>query len=740
MQEYINHSPVRTVSMTTDFLENLNPAQKEAVTHESGPLLVLAGAGSGKTRVLTCRIAYLVGTDKVKPWNVLAVTFTNKAAGEMKERVNGLLGRTGTDVWVSTFHSWCARILRREAGLLGYGRNFSIYDQDDQRSVIKRCMEELNISTKNLSPEAAGNRISAAKDKLITWQDFSTQTQDFFEENVARIYRLYQTKLTEANALDFDDLIMKTVELFQNQPQVLKSYQDRFRHILVDEYQDTNHAQYVLVNLLATSSRNLCVVGDEDQSIYGWRGADINNILNFERDYPDANVIKLEQNYRSTQVILNAAGAVVKNNFRRKGKTLYTQIQGGERVGILMLENEYQEADAVVQRVQHFVQEGDYSLSDFVILYRTNAQSRVLEQRLRDSGIPYVIVGGLRFYERKEVKDILAYLRVLANPRDDLSLKRIINLAGRGIGARTVSKMENFSSAQRLSLLEALRQVDRIEGIPSRLKDATTDLVNMLDGFSAVKDKLPADELTEMVAEKSGYLDELRRQKTVEAESRMDNVKELINATFEFAERTEHPSLEAFLEEVSLITDIDMWDKSRDAVILMTLHAVKGLEFRVVFITGLEEGLFPLSRCLDNPDELEEERRLFYVGMTRAKERLFLSYAYRRKRFADMTNLKSRFLDEIPQDLLAIEDRFSGARTGLSAMDVDRMETFFPEGESSYESLLKPGTRVLHAHWGEGQILHREGSGENMKLIVAFRGGIRKKLLAKYASLEILGF
>jgi DNA helicase-2/ATP-dependent DNA helicase PcrA len=726
--------------MTADLLRDLNPAQQEAVTYESGPLLVLAGAGSGKTRVLTYRIAYVIGVKGVKPWNVLAVTFTNKAAGEMKERVGRLLGRTGTEVWVSTFHSWCARILRREAESLGFTRNFSIYDDDDRKSVIKRCMEELNISTKNLSPDAAGSRISAAKDKLIGWEDFSKQTEDFFEENVARIYQLYQAKLREANALDFDDLIMKTVELFGNQPHVLKSYQERFRYVLVDEYQDTNHAQYVLVNQVASGSRNLCVVGDEDQSIYGWRGADINNILDFEKDFPDAKVIKLEQNYRSTQVILDAAGAVVKNNFRRKGKTLYTHIPGGEKVGLMVLENEYHEAEAVVGGIRHLIRGDGYSLSDFVILYRTNAQSRVLEQRLRDSGIPYVIVGGLRFYERKEVKDILAYLRLLVNPRDDLSLKRIINFAGRGVGAKTISKIEGFASGQGLSLLEALRQIDRVEAVPSKLRKVIADLVDMLDGFVALKDQVPIDQLTETVAEKTGYMDELRRQKTIEAENRLENVKELVEATAEFAERAEQPSLEAFLEEVSLITDIDMWDNRRDAVTLMTLHAVKGLEFRVVFITGLEEGLFPLSRCLEDPDELEEERRLFYVGMTRAKERLFLSYAYRRKRFADMTNLKSRFLEEIPQDLLVVEDHVHRMGGDLSETDLDKTETFFPDGDSGYESLLRPGTRVLHPHWGEGQILHREGSGENLKLVVSFRGGFRKKLLAKYANLEILGY
>lgn len=725
--------------MKIDFLKELNQAQREAVTHTSGPLLILAGAGSGKTRVLTYRIAYLIGVKKVPPWKILAVTFTNKAAGEMKERVEKLLGKEGSGIWMSTFHSWCARILRQEAHCLGYTRNFSIYDQDDQISVLKKCMEELEISTQKTSPDAVLNRISSAKDKLISWQDFSSQTKDYFEENVAKIYKLYQRKLSEANAFDFDDLIMRSVEIFANHPDVLERYQNKYQYILVDEYQDTNHAQYRLVNLLATKSRNLCVVGDEDQSIYGWRGADINNILNFEDDYPDAKIIKLEQNYRSTQIILNAAGAVVKNNLKRKGKTLFTQIKGGEKVCLWFLENEYQEADAIVGQIQHLIQQDTYSRSDFVILYRTNAQSRVFEQRLRDSGIPYVIIGGLRFYERKEVKDILAYLKVLANPKDNLSLKRIINAPAKGIGAQTILKLENFCSKNGISLLEGLKQIRQIEGISPRLKSTIGDFSLILDGFSYLKERLTVNELTEMVAEKSGYLNALRVEKTVEAENRMENVKELISATAEFMERTENPTLEGFLEEVSLITDIDMWDKSRDAVTLMTLHAAKGLEFRVVFITGMEEGLFPLSRSMEDPSELEEERRLFYVGITRAKERLFLSFARHRRRFEDMVNLKSRFLDEIPEELLQIEGYILEREERVSdRVDLDRISTYSPEMSRSYDSKLQIGTTVAHSHWGEGVILYREGSGENLTLIVIFKGGIKKKLMAKYADLEII--
>jgi DNA helicase-2/ATP-dependent DNA helicase PcrA len=726
--------------MEIDFLKSLNQSQKEAVDYCSGPLLILAGAGSGKTRVLTYRIAYLIGVRKIKPHKILAVTFTNKAAGEMKERVEGLLGKASVGVWVSTFHSWCARTLRREAHLLGYSRNFSIYDQDDQRSVIKKCMEELEISPKKLSPDAIGNRISSAKDKLLKWQDLSSQAEDYFEENVAKIYRIYQGKLEQANAFDFDDLIMKTVELLRERPQVLERYQNRFEHILVDEYQDTNHAQYVLVNLLASKNKNICVVGDEDQSIYGWRGADINNILDFEKDYPDAKVIKLEQNYRSTQVILSAAGAVVRNNQSRKGKTLYTRLEGGERVRLFVLENEHQEAEALVNQIQSLVQQDDYSLSDFVILYRTNAQSRVLEQKLRDYGTPYVIVGGLRFYERKEVKDILAYLKVLANPKDDLSLKRIINVPTRGIGAQTVAKIDRFRLQNKISLLEAIKKADLIDGLSPRFKKSIGSFARLLDEFGTLKGKLPPDELAERIAERTGYLDELKKERTVEAENRIENVKELINAISEFQERSEQPTLEGFLEEVSLITDIDLWDERKDAVTLMTLHAAKGLEFRTVFIAGLEEGLFPLSRSLESPSELEEERRLFYVGMTRAKERLFISYALNRRRFADMMNLKSRFLDEIPEELLEVEDYTYHRKESFERMDLDRVESFLPQAGTDYDSMLKVGTQVIHSHWGEGKIVHREGAGENLTLIVVFRGGIRKKLLAKYADLEIVGF
>jgi DNA helicase-2/ATP-dependent DNA helicase PcrA len=722
-----------------DFLKDLNPAQREAATYVSGPLLILAGAGSGKTRVLAYRIAYLVGVEKIDPQKILAVTFTNKAAGEMKSRMEKLLGRTGFQIWMSTFHSLCARILRVEAGTLGYSRAFSIYDEDDQLSLIKKCMEELNISTKEFSKEAILSHISKAKDKLIDWQEYSSLTKDLFELKTAEVYELYEKKLKEANAFDFDDLIMKTVEVFRNYPSILEKYQNRFEYVLVDEYQDTNHAQYVLVNLLASKNRNLCVVGDEDQSIYGWRGADINNILDFERDYPDAKVVKLEQNYRSTQVILDAATFVVRNNKKRKGKTLYTKMKGGEKVGLFYVESDRFESKALVKRIRHLMQKANYTRCDFVILYRTNAQSRLFEQELRDNGIPYVIVGGVRFYERKEIKDILAYLKVLANPKDELSLKRIVNTPARGIGDKTISKIESFSVKQNLGLLDGINRVDKIEGISPRMKNTIQDFANMMREFSKLKEKKPVDELTEIIAEKSGYLDELRREKTIEAENRIANIEELINATAEFKERSDNPTLEGFLEEVSLITDIDQWDNTKDAVTLMTLHAAKGLEFPVVFIAGLEEGLFPLSRSLESSSELEEERRLFYVGITRAKERLFVSHCLHRRRFGDMTNMRSRFLDEIPEELLQIEDYVAPTTEAFAKADLGRIDSFSPEGASVYDSLLQVGTRVIHSHWGEGQIIQKEGFGENLKLTVIFKGGIRKKLLAKYADLEIIG-
>lgn len=713
-----------------DFLKDLNPEQREAAIHKDGPLLILAGAGSGKTRVLTHRIAYLIAFAKVFPENILAVTFTNKAAEEMKKRVKKLLGKISGPVWISTFHSLCSKILRREAKLLGYKTNFSIYDEDDQLSLIKKCMEELEIPTKNFSPQAILSSISGAKNQLVNWEDYAFHAKALFGKNVFRVYKLYQQKLEEFSAFDFDDLIMKMVEIFDKFPEVLEKYQRRFRYVLVDEYQDTNHAQYVLVKHLSSSHKNLCVVGDDDQSIYGWRGADLNNILDFEKDYPDCKVIRLEQNYRSTRAILDAASAVVENNFGRKGKTLWTEKEGGEKVVLTLVENETEEGISCVQKVQYLIKNTDLSFSDLVILYRTNAQSRVLEQKLRDSAIPYVIVGGVRFYQRKEIKDILAYMKIISNPEDVVSTKRIINIPPKGIGWKTIMKVEEFARKKRISFFEALKMVEEIDGIVGQKKNELKDFYDLINGFIKIKNKLSVDDLTELIIDKTGYLDMLKEEGTPEAESRAENVKELISATEEFKERTENPSLDFFLEEVSLLTDIDSWDKSIDKVNLMTLHSAKGLEFPVVFITGMEEGLFPLSRSIEEPKELEEERRLFYVGLTRAKQKVFLSYARHRKRFGEMTNLKSRFLDELPEDLLEIED-FIGIEKEIEKRE--REERF-------EDSFLKVGTLVLHPYFGEGKVIKKEGAGEDMRVEVKFRAGFKKLLMVKYAELEIVGY
>lgn len=716
-----------------DLLKDLNPPQREAATHTQGPLLILAGAGSGKTRVLTYRIAYLIGAKRISPSKILAVTFTNKAAQEMKTRVEKLLGKIGAPVWISTFHSLCSRILRREAKVLGYKSSFSIYDEHDSLSLIKKCMEKLDIPPKKVAPAAVLSNISDAKNKLIDWKGYQVKVRDFFEENVARIYELYQTRLEEAMAFDFDDLIMKAVELFDKYPEIVTRYQNRFKYILVDEYQDTNHAQYVLVRQLASANRNLCVVGDDDQSIYGWRGADLNNILDFEKDYPECKVIKLEQNYRSTQVILDAASRVVKNNASRKGKTLWTDKGRGDKIKLILVDDEHVEALSVVDNIKRLLDNSRLNRSNIVVLYRTNAQSRVLEQKLRDNGIPYVIVGGVRFYQRKEIKDVLAYLKVLVNPNDIVSWRRVINSPPRGIGDKTFARLERHSFRNRLPFLKALEKVDQIPELSTRMKNLVKEFSRLIKDFMGKKDKLTIDKLSEYIVENTGYLDHLLAEKTIEAESRAENVKELVAATQEFKQRSDDPSLNAFLEEVSLLSDIDYWDQSRDMVNLMTLHSGKGLEFPVVFITGLEEGLFPLSRSLESQKELEEERRLFYVGLTRAQEKLFLCFAQHRKRFGDMINLRSRFLDELPPELLEIEDLMS---TGWERKE----KAFFKDQDMEFDdSLLEAGTRIFHPHFGEGEIVRKEGFGESTRLVVKFKGGFTKKLMAKYADLEIIG-
>lgn len=636
-----------------NLLDNLNKQQREAVEHTEGPLLILAGAGSGKTRVLTHRIAYLINEKNVYPSNILAITFTNKAAREMKERVQNLL-EGSYDMWVSTFHSACARILRMEIEKLsGYKKNFIIFDTDDQVKLIKECLKELNYNEKNFPPKEMISSISKAKDQLMTPSKFMDRYgRDFRLKKVADIYSLYQKKLMANNALDFDDILFKTVEIFQNNPDVLQRYQQKFKYIMVDEYQDTNYCQYMLVNLLAKSHRNLCVVGDDDQSIYSWRGADIGNILNFEKDFPDAKVIKLEQNYRSTQTILDAANSVISNNFGRKNKRLWTDNGEGRPIVSYKAMDERDEADFIIGEVDRLSFQEQRSLNNFAILYRTNAQSRVLEEMCMARGIPYKIVGGHRFYDRMEVKDVIAYLRVIQDPEGDLSIKRIINVPKRGIGKATLDNLENYARQNGISIYEALLFVDSIEGIGKKAKNSIKEFVRLIAELMDLAEKESASEVINQVIIRSGYLEELEKGDD-EDQERGKNIKELISAALEYEEKNEDNSLTGFLENMALMSDIDGLDEEREGITMMTLHSAKGLEFPVVFICGLEEGLFPTQRAFFEEHQLEEERRLMYVGVTRAKEKLYLTSAFERTLYGNTSyTMESRFLREIPKELM----------------------------------------------------------------------------------------
>jgi DNA helicase II / ATP-dependent DNA helicase PcrA len=612
-------------------LADLNPPQQEAVLHGEGPLLILAGAGSGKTRVITRRIAYLIARRAVQPWQILAVTFTNKAADEMRKRVEQLLGARGLSVALGTFHSTCVKILRRWHTELGLRSSFVIYDDADQLGVVKDCLKALDLSERVMNPRGLAARISRAKNEMLSPGEYATVANDFTEERTAKVYALYQERLRASHAVDFDDLLMLAVMLFRDKPHVLEYYQNLWRYVLVDEYQDTNNAQYQIVNFLSRRHGNLTVVGDDDQSIYRWRGADLNNILDFERDHPGCTVIKLEQNYRSTQNILDASGGVVAKNMGRKGKTLWTENPAGEPILVYQARDEQSEADFVIRTIRTLAAENGHSLDDFAIFYRTNAQSRVLEDALRREVTPYVIVGGLRFYERKEIKDLLSYLRLVANPDDAQGFKRIVNVPPRGIGQATVEKLEGLAVAERISLWEACKRIGDRKVLGPRAVKALADLVALIEKARVKAEVTSVPELILDLLETTGYLAELKSEGTIEAESRIENLQELVSAAREFMERSEDRSLQAFLDSVALISDIDALAEGTGSVTLMTLHSAKGLEFPVVFMTGMEEGVFPHSRSLTDDDELEEERRLCYVGMTRAKQRLFLSAAQQRE-------------------------------------------------------------------------------------------------------------
>lgn len=764
-------------------VQKLNPPQREAVQATDGPLLIMAGAGSGKTRVLTHRIAYLIEKKRVAPWSILAITFTNKASREMQDRVSALVGPTGRDIWVSTFHSMCVRILRRDIHRIGFTTNFSILDSSDQLSVIRGCMKDMNLDTKKFEPKAVQAAISGAKNELITPERFGEKVGDFFDDIVAKVFDKYQKRLRNNNSLDFDDLIMMTIQLFKDEPEVLDFYQNKFRYIHVDEYQDTNRAQYMLCRMLADKHHNICVVGDSDQSIYRWRGADITNILNFEGDYPEARTIMLEQNYRSTANILDAANAVIKLNTGRKPKKLWTDQGAGDLISLYQADSEHEEGYYVTGEIRKNVNKGR-KFSHHAILYRTNAQSRVIEEILIKSDIPYQIVGGVKFYDRKEIKDILAYLRLISNPDDDISLVRIINVPKRGIGDTTVSKLEEEAARRGTSVFRVLADLGDVE-VNGRTRTLLNEFYGIIDNLTRMVEYLSVTELTEKILELSQYRMELQRENTLESKARLENIDEFLSVTMDFEKRNEDRTLIAFLTDLALIADIDSLGKDEeekeklsDAVTLMTMHSAKGLEFPFVFIIGMEESVFPHSRALADNEELEEERRLAYVGITRAEERLYLTCARMRTLFGrTASNMPSRFLQEIPDSVresasaagsfaraairpvagrapsygapgaggrspgmagsgpAAAGGRAGGVRvsTPLDAAKVAKGGAA-AGGSPAASGSFAAGDRVAHGKWGEGVIVSVKGTGNDMELQIAFPAptGI-KRLLAGFA-------
>lgn len=743
--------------MTVDCTYGLNPQQAEAVINTEGPMLIMAGAGSGKTKVLTCRVANLLQKG-VRPYRILAITFTNKAAAEMRERVNNMSGPAAKDVWLFTFHAFCARFLRMEIDKLpGYGGNFAIYDTADSQNLIKQILKEMNLDDKRFQPSGILSRISNAKNALQDAAAFARQAGDFYEQKVADIYSRYEQKLQLNNALDFDDLLMLSIKLLQENKEVREKYQDRFDYLLVDEYQDTNHAQYLLTKFLAAKHRNICVVGDADQSIYGWRGADIQNILDFEKDYPDAKVIKLEQNYRSTQIILDAANAVIENNTGRKPKNLWTENKSGADIIYFQAVDERDEARFVIEQLQNLQRTENKKLGDMAILYRTNTQSRIFEEMLIKSGISYNMVGGLKFYERKEIKDIIAYLRVIFNPADSLSLLRIINVPKRGIGDASLAKIQAYAAANNVSLFEAVSNAAAIDGLSSRFVSKLDDLAGIIFELMNLANEAPVEDLIDRVLRDTGYLEELENERTPQAQSRIDNLHELISVAQEFAASEEENNLENFLAHVALVSDIDDTELGEDAITLMTLHSSKGLEFPVVFLVGMEEGLFPHARTLMDETEIEEERRLCYVGITRAKEKLFLSSTKMRTIYGNtVTYPPSRFLQEIPARLVKTikrQERFSALENfkqvseKYSARPQKPASTFNPHSFMPQKpaaaaggtgTRFNTGDRVSHSKWGEGMVVSVKDSPDGQEVKVAFADAGVRSLLTKYAVLKKL--
>jgi DNA helicase-2/ATP-dependent DNA helicase PcrA len=719
-----------------DILATLNPAQREAVEAIKGPVLILAGPGSGKTRVITHRVAYLVKLCGVSPHHIMAVTFTNKAAREMKERLEQLLGQTVEALTLGTFHAICARILRREGEATGLESSFVIYDEDDQLKLVKQVLEELNLDPKQYAPQALRSAIGAAKSRLVSPEDYARQVNSYFEEIIHRVYQRYQQLLSQGQAVDFDDLLMKTVQLFQNHPHILTRYQSKYVHILVDEFQDTNIVQYMLMKHLAGKYRNLCVVGDPDQSIYSWRFADLRNILSFEKDYPEAKVVFLEQNYRSTKTILEVASDIISANVQRKPKKLWTENENGASVTVIESYNAEEEAQSVVNEIEKLIGQEQISLKDCAVMYRVNAQSRALEETFLRYGVPYKLVGGTRFYQRQEVKDIIAYLRVIHNPQDNVSLTRIINVPGRGIGQKTINTLQSWAKAHDVSLFEALKQVSQ-NAIASEAKQSLSPhIIQALAGFNALMAELTTQShelglsgLLDEILGHTGYREYILSKE--DGEERWENIMELKSVAGEYDELDLKEALTEFLEKISLVSDIDELDEKTDAVTLITLHQAKGLEFPVVFIVGLEEGILPHRKSFDDPEQMEEERRLCYVGITRAKKRLYLLRSYRRSLFGGSTaNPPSRFLQDISHHLISPRGLWEESPTPVANAYSQ------PSPRPSSTLTLKVGDHVHHSKFGSGIVMNCLPTRDDQELIVAFEEAGVKKLLASLAPLE----
>jgi len=764
-----------------EILNGLNDKQYEAVVNTEGPVLVIAGAGSGKTKVLTHKIAYLIQEKNVLPWNILAITFTNKAANEMKERIAGLVGETAKDIWMGTFHSICVRILRKHIDQIGYDSSFIIFDTSDQKSLIKKCLKELQIDDKQFSEKAVQAEISNAKNEMLEPDQYTLRANgDFRKEKIALVYEMYQKRLKENNAIDFDDIINYTIKILMDNPDVLEYYSDKFKYVLVDEYQDTNKSQFTLVTLLASKNGNITVVGDNDQGIYSFRGADISNILNFERDFPGTKIIKLEQNYRCTGNILKAANSVIKNNEVKYKKQLWTENDVGNLPKVYSAKNEYDEGTYIATQIEHLRREEKYNYSDFAILYRMNTQSRAIEEILRREGIPYKIIGGLKFYERKEIKDVISYLRLIQNPSDNISLKRVINEPKRGIGKTSLDNIEKLAEDTGISMYEIIKNADQY-GL-NRVFLNSREFVNVIEELRNKKDDIKISELIKETLNKSGYTKALEEENTIEAENRIENLDEFLTVAIEFEDESAENKLSDFLEGITLSSDIDNMEETDDSVTLMTLHSAKGLEFPVVFLVGMEEGIFPGYKSISEPKELEEERRLCYVGITRAKKNLFLTCSKQRTLFGSTScNPISRFLKEIPEELLDGYDEVFGENQennrfedskyswtygskdngNIKTYKIDKKEPVsaasnitgfaFRTAESFLNSIgkkasnsnvdlsqYKAGVRIFHKKFGEGTISTVEPEGEDLKVDINFDKVGHKRLMAKYANLEVI--